>query len=193
MLKTLLNEKNMSLYKLEKVSNVSHATLNDLYNERTNVEKCSVSLLHDIAKALHMSMDELYSKLSYSDLSLLMINAFFDLFRGNVCHELVELGDVEFLKKHLKEDSVRYYFDEEMLFESLYLLSMIDYLCKKNNLPIPNEYDDIRQFKLEKLYVPQSVYLLLKTKSIKMSSLYSEAIDTFLLHNILEADIYETA
>lgn len=191
MLKLLLNSNNVSLYKLEKTSGLSHATLNDLYNEKTNVEKCSSALIHDIATSLNMSMDKLYSILTYNDLSLLSFNDSFDLFKSNVCHELKEIDYKEFLKMHIINNTVPRYFDKNMKLEALYMLSLIDYLCMTYNLPLIKEYDVIRSYKLDKLYVPKSVYLLLKTKRIKISSLYKESIPIFLEHNILEANIYD--
>lgn len=191
MLRVLLLEKNISLYKLEKTSCVCHATLNDLYNEKTNIEKCSSSLIHNIAKAMDMSMDELYDILSYDNLSLLSYSESFDLFKSNVCHELKEIKYQKFLQKHLLNNSVKEYFDNNKKTEALYLLSMIDYLCTSNSLPIPKEYDEIRRYKLKKLYVPKSVYLLLKSKTINVTKLFNESIDVFLKHNIMEANIYD--
>ena len=191
MLKLLLNEKNMSVYKLEKSSHISHATLNDLYNERTSVEKCSSALIYNIAKTLNISMDKLYSFLSYNDLSLLSYSDSFDLFKSNICHELAALDYKEFLKKHFTNNTVTKLFDNNELLESLYLLSMIDYLCLSHNLPIVKEYNDIREYKIDKLYVSKSIYLLLKTKSIKISDIYNDSIDVFLRHNIAEANIYD--
>ena len=191
MLKVLLNSKNMSVYKLEKTSNVSHATLNDLYNERTNVEKCSGSLIHDIAKALNMSMDKLYAILSYDDLSLITYNDSFDLFKSNVCHELLDLDYKTFLKKHLSKNTVEKYYKENKVLESLYLLSMIDYLCLSHNIPLVKQYNNLREYKLDKLYVPKSIYLLLKSKNAKISELYNNSINEFINHNIMEANIHD--
>ena len=181
----------MSLYKLEKSSHISHATLNDLYNEKTNIEKCSSSLVHDIAKSLKMSMDKVYSILSYNDLSLLEYSEAFDLFKSNVCHDLKHLDYKNFLIKHLKNNTVVKYMNDNRIVESLYLLSMIDYLCVTHSIPLVKEYDNIRQYKLDKLYVPKSVYLLLKTRSSKISDFCNESISIFLNHNILETNIYE--
>ena len=191
MLKLLLNEKNMSVYKLEKSSNICHATLNDLYNEKTNIEKCSSSLLYSISKSLNMSMDKLYSILSYRDLSLLSFSESFDLFKSNICHELADLDYKLFLKKYLTNNVVEEYFKEKKYLESLYLLSMIDYLCITHNLPVAKQYSKIREYKMEKLYVPKSVYLLLKNKMSKITDLYNESIDIFMQHNIMEANIYD--
>jgi len=190
MLRALLIEKQMTLYQLEKLSHVSHATLNDLYNERTNIQNCSASLVHNISSAMKISMDRLYAVLSYQDLSPLTFDDQFDLFKSNVCHELAALGDIEFIKNHLSNNSVQHFYDTERYPESLYLLSMLDYLCKKHSLPIPTEYHEIRKQRLKRLFVSKSVYLLLKTKVIKISELFRESIKDFLDHNILESDFY---
>lgn len=189
MLSVLLSEKNISLYRLEKESRVCHATLSDLYNERTDIEKCSSLLVHRIAKAMDISMDDLYDFLSYQDLSLITYSDSFDLFKSNICHELKELQYKRFLQKHLLNNSVEKYFNEDKKAEALYLLSMIDYLCASNNLPAPQEYSQIRRCKLKRMLVSKSVYLLLKSRSITISQLCRESIGTFLKHNILEADI----
>ena len=136
-------------------------------------------------------MDKLYSFLSYNDLSLLSYSDSFDLFKSNICHELAALDYKEFLKKHFTNNTVTKLFDNNELLESLYLLSMIDYLCLSHNLPIVKEYNDIREYKIDKLYVSKSIYLLLKTKSIKISDIYNDSIDVFLRHNIAEANIYD--
>lgn len=189
MLRVLLSEKNISLYRLEKESHICHATLSDLYNERTDIEKCSSLLVYRIAKAMDISMDDLYGFLSYQDLSLITYSDSFDLFKSNICHELKELQYKRFLQKHLLSNSVEKYFSENKKAEALYLLSMIDYLCASNNLPVPQEYSQIRRCKLKRMFVPKSVYLLLKSRSITISQLCRESIGTFLKHNILEADI----
>ena len=191
MLRALLNEKQMTLYQLEKLSHISHATLNDLYNERTNIENCSASLVHSISSAMKISMDKLYAILSYQDLSPLTFNDQFDLFKSNVCHELTALGDIEFIKNHLLNNDVRSYYESKQFLEALYLLAMLDNLCRKYNLPIPKEYHDIRAQKLSLLCVPKSVYLLLKSKTLKITDLYRESIKEFLDHNIMEANIYD--
>lgn len=69
MLRAVLEEKKITMYKLEKSNNISHATLSNLVNEKTNPENCSSFLVKEISKSLNMSMDSLYDKLTYNDLS----------------------------------------------------------------------------------------------------------------------------
>lgn len=189
MLKLLLEEKNLSLYRLEKESHISHATISDLYNEKSDVRKCSAELIFKIANTLNMDMSELYSYLTYSNLNLIAYNRDFDLFKSNICQELKNIGDKEFLKKYLTNNYIDELYSNKKYCESLYLLSLVDYLCKENKLPVANKYRQLRRIKMNKLFVPESIYLLLKYNNIKITKVLKEAIPTFLEHNIVEAEL----
>ena len=189
MLRAILQTKEMSLYELEKTSSISHATLSDIYNEHSNIDKCSIAVINKIAKALHLSMDSLYDFLLYEDMSLFAFDTSFDLFKSNICHELKNLGDLDFLKKYLiNNEIVKLYKDKEYP-KSLYLLSLVDYLSKENNIPLASEYDEIRNKRLNKIYVSKSLYLLLKSRIVKVSDVLKECLHDFLKHNIVEAEI----
>ena len=60
MLRVILKEKNISLYSLEKKSDISHSTLSDIYNEKINIDKCSILTMKKIASSLKMSIEETY-------------------------------------------------------------------------------------------------------------------------------------
>ena len=49
----------MTKYRLQKLSGVPHATLNDLCSGKTRIEKCSAETLYRLAKALGVSMETL--------------------------------------------------------------------------------------------------------------------------------------
>lgn len=55
----ILAEKNMTKYRLTKISGVPHATLTDICNGKTSIEKCSAETLYKLAKALDVSMEYL--------------------------------------------------------------------------------------------------------------------------------------
>ena len=193
MLRVILEKKNMSMYKLEKTSNVSHATLSDLLNEKTKAENCSSSLIKEISSSLNMSMDDLYDKLTYNDLSDIRFDKEFDLFKSNVAHELHSIKCKEFLRKYLTNNVIEELFVNHRKKEALYLVALIDYLCQMHNLPLPTKYNDIRNYKLNTYYVSESLYRLMETKQILFSTLYKESIPTFREHNIIEAEIENVA
>ncbi len=193
MLRAILEKKNMSIYRLEKSSNISHATLSDLVNEKTKPENCSSFLLKEISSSLNMSMDDLYDKLTYKDLSAIKFDKKFDLFKSNVAHELHSLEYKAFLKKYLTSNEIEEMFENKKQKEALYLVALIDFICQCHNLPIPTKYNNIRNYKLETYYVSESLYRLMETKQILFSTIYKESISSFKDHNIIEADIDNVA
>ena len=99
MLRSVLNDKNISLYQLEKASHISHATLNDIYNERSNIDNCSILVMSKIAASLNMDIDDLYKKLTYRDLSLFTYNEDFDLFKSDTLQRLKREKEEDFIKR----------------------------------------------------------------------------------------------
>ena len=191
MLRAILDSKGMSLYKLEKESGVSHATLNDIYHEKSNVDNCSVIILSKIAEVLHMSLDELYSTLKYEKMNQFVVLKDFDLFKSNICHDLKRLGDIDFINHVMDKKLIDYYFDDEQYHKALYLLSFIDYLCVKNNIPLIDEYDELREYRLDKIYISGSGYLALETHATTYDNLIQNSNPYFYKHNIVEGDIYD--
>lgn len=191
MLRTILNDKNITLYQLEKASNISHATLNDIYNERSNINNCSILVMSKIAASLNMQIDDLYKKLSYNDLSLITYDESFDLFKSNALQQLKKVGEDIFLNQILINNTIDEYYKSEDYLKALYLLSLVDYLYTKRNMPLLTKYNELRNKKLDKVYVQKSIYLLLLMKIKTMTSIYKECIKEFLKHNIVEANIDE--
>lgn len=189
MLRLLLQQKNISLYRLEKETGLPHSTLLDIYHERVNVEKCSAFVLHKIAKALHMSMDELYNILTYRDLSLVTCDLQFDLFKSNTCHNLKRLTIDKFIEMYSDNEEIMRLYNESKMYESTYLLSLLDNLCHEVNKPLVDKYEPLRQSRFDKLVVPESIYYLLLNKQITIEEIYKESLPEFLKHNIVESEI----
>lgn len=55
----LLKERNMSQYKLSKLSGVSQSTISDICNGKILLVKCSGETLRKIAKTLNVSIDSI--------------------------------------------------------------------------------------------------------------------------------------
>ena len=103
-LSAILNEKKISTYQCSRQSNIPYTTLLELVKEKTSIEKCSAETIYRLAKALDMTMDELYTQLHSSE-----ARAAFETFKSNVCHSLKEKGDLDFIIDTLREDEVRKY------------------------------------------------------------------------------------
>lgn len=55
----ILKEKNMTKYRLAKLSGIPNATLSELCSGKTNIEKCSGETLYKISRVLGVSMEAL--------------------------------------------------------------------------------------------------------------------------------------
>ena len=53
----LLQERNMTKYRLAVTAGIPHATLNDICSGKTRLEKCSAETVYKLAKALGVSME----------------------------------------------------------------------------------------------------------------------------------------
>lgn len=115
----------------------------------------------------------------------------FELFKSNVCHCLKEEGDIDFLIQVLESDLIRKYYNRKWYLESFYLLGMLDYISRINDVPMCSEYDDLRQQRMQEIVYPVGVLLtarVLGDESIKEQAL-KEAIPEILRFNIVESDI----
>ena len=189
MLRLLLLKKNITLYRLEKETGLPHSTLNDIYHERVDVTKVSAFVLKAIATVLDITMDKLYDYLTYKDLSLITCDGDFDLFKSNLCHQAKRLTYEKFIEMYSENDEIRKLFEEQKYLESMYLLSMLDYLSLLSGKNKRSDLEDIRNYRFDSLVVSESIYYLLKNKSIKLEDIYKDALPEFLKHNIVESDI----
>lgn len=115
----------------------------------------------------------------------------YELFKSNVCHWLKEEGDIDFLIQVLESDLIRKYYNRKWYLESFYLLGMLDYISRINDVPMCSEYDDLRQQRMQEIVYPVGVLLtarVLGDESIKEQAL-KEAIPEILRFNIVESDI----
>lgn len=184
MIKEILKDKNMSQYRLSKESGIPYTTINDICSNKTQIEKCSAETVFRIARALGVSMESIIEP-------CLDVRTDFELFKSNVCHKLKELGDIEFLIELLEEDYITMYYEKEWYPEALYLLAMLDYLSRENEIPICTKYDNLRTLKLETMMIPSSVKMasiVSNSDDIILRSI-EEAIPEFLQFNIVESEI----
>lgn len=189
MWKKLLEENNMSIYKLAKNTGISYSALHDLVSGKKKIENCSVSVLKKLSDAFHLSMDELYKKTREK----LYCSVEFDLFRSNVCHDLKRHGELGFILKILEERLIDNHWNNKEYFEAFYLLAMLDYLSKRNSVELCQNYNRIRIMKLPYMIYPTSVVTHAKVLNIPINKLCKDAISEFLKYNIMEGDVFDVA
>lgn len=184
MMHDILKSKNMSIYRLAKTSGIPYATVNDICNGKARMEKCSAETVYRLARALDISMEDLISP-------YLLKRSSFDNFKSSICHRLKEMGDIAFIIDTLESQEIRTYYDRKWYPESLYLLAMLDYISRENEIPLCDDYDDLRRCKLEKPVFPAGIraMALVSGDDTVLYEAQTDAIPEFKRFNIIENEV----
>ena len=185
----LINEKlekiNMTKYRLSKDSGVPQATINDICSGKADLEKCSAGTLYKIAKVLGISIESILDSAKDD------IRSSFEIFKSNTCHHVKDMGDLDFIVVVLESDEVRKLYNKHWYPEALYLLAMLDYLSRINEIPLCSKYNYLRMRKLEKPIYPVGVLLnsevLKSDEPLRIAE--KEAIPEFRRFNIIESEV----
>ena len=115
----------------------------------------------------------------------------FEIFKSNVCHLVKDKGDIDFIVDILRRNEIRMYWNRKWYPESFYLLAMVDYLCRENDLPVCQDYDDIRKHKLAEPVYPRDIMVAAKLNPAldQRKSSRDNAIPEFLKYNIVEGEV----
>jgi len=180
----MLKENKMSVYRLSKASTVPYATCNDIVNGKAQLEKCSAETVYKIAQTLNVSMESILAPCFVKRSS-------FENFKSTICHRVKEMGDIDFIIDTLESQDIRMYYERKWYPESLYLLAMLDYISRENNVPLCDEYDDLRMCKLENTIYPSSILAMsaASTNDDALRCAEEAAIPEFKRFNIIESDI----
>ena len=180
----LLEQKNLTKYRLSKISGVPFATISDISAGKARIEKCAADTLYKLSKALGVTMEDLIAdNMEYRQS--------FEAYKSTVCHMVKEMGDIDFIVDTLESDKIRKLYQKKWYPESLYLLAMLDYLSREKDLPICVEYNDIRSTRLREPIYPASVIAMSafsNSEQAKNES-YEQAIPEFIHFNIVEGEV----
>lgn len=189
-LNEILEQKNITKYRLWKESGVPQATISDICTGKTSVEKCSAETIYRIAKALDVSMESLIAP-AVKSAEEKRNRPSFELFKSNTCHRVKDLGDIPFVIELLQTNQIRKLYEKKWYPEALYLLAMLDYLSRENHIPICKNYNDIRSAKLQQRLYPASVTILCKAlhSDAPKEACIRTAIPEFLRFNIVESEV----
>ena len=185
-LEALLKANNCSMYRLAKDTGLSYSIINDLCSGKTKMSNCTVGVAYKIARHLHVSLDELVADYFHPTPA-----ADFELFKSNICHQVKDMGDLDFVIAALQEDRIRALYEQKRYPEALYLLAMVDYLSAQCGLPLCAQYADIRRQKLSDPLYPADVNLtadLLQDETARERCRLN-AIPEFKRFNIMETDV----
>ena len=183
MIQTLMKKKNITKYRLSKNSGIPYTTLTDICSGKTQLEKCSAETIYKLSKELGVSMETILEPCFEKRCS-------FDLFKSNVCHRLKSMGDVNFVIDTLETNDIRIYYNKRWYAECFYLLAMLDYVSRENQIPICSEYNDLRSQKLKETVYPSGI---LAMAAVGNNSVIEEsrrnATPEFLRFNIVENEV----
>ena len=184
MIQNLMQKQNLSKYRLSKNSGIPYTTLTDICSGKAKLEKCSAETIYKLAKELGVSMESLLAPCFEKRCG-------FDLFKSNICHRLKEMGDVDFIIDTLEKDDIRRYYDMQWYPESFYLLAMLDYVSRENQVSLCADYNDLRSQKLSEPVYPSSIVAMaaLDTDAGVMEAARCHAIPEFLRFNIIENEV----
>jgi len=180
----LLEKNQLTKYRLSQMSGIPYTTIGDICSGKTELKKCSAETVYKLAKSFGVSMEDLLS-------DSLTERAGFELFKSRICHRVREMGDVDFIIDTLERREIRAYYERKWFPESFYLLGMLDYISRENDVPLCNEYDDLRRCKLKDVIYPSSVLALCaatKNDDAKKASIQN-AIPEFMRFNIVESEV----
>lgn len=180
----LMASKKLTKYRLAKNSGIPYTTINDICSGKAQIEKCSAETIYRISKELGVSMESIIEPYIETRID-------FELFKSNTCHALKEKGDIRFVIEVLEEDPIRKYYKKKWYPECLYLLAMLDYISRLNDIPMCTQYNDLRKMKLKEIVYPSSV--LMAARITKNNHLLQEAImaaiPEFMKFNIVENEV----
>ena len=181
----LLKDKDMTIYECSKKSGIPYSTLSDLLHGKTQMERASFRYAFYLAKTLGLTMEELYEQIHVPE------RVSIETFKNQVRHDLKEIGDMQFVEKTVRTDIINRYWHFEWYFESLYMLAMLDYLCRINNLGVVSKYDPLRSYKLPETSFPADIVLaanLNRNLDIRREAI-EQSIPEFIRFNIVEKEV----
>ena len=148
------------------------------------IKNCSDKTIYKLAKMLGVSMESLVTdSMDYRPA--------FETFKSNVCHSFKDKGGLDYLINTLETDKIQPLYGKGWYAESLYLLAMVDYLSRENDLPLCADYSDIRAAKLAKTIYPAGILTLCAVQNNDAPKKKSrrEAIPEFMRFNIVESEV----
>jgi len=172
------------MYMLSKKSGVPHTTVLDICSGKAKINKCNSETVYKLAVTLNVKMEELV-------IESMEKRPNFENYKSSICHRVKRYGDLNFIEEVLLSGEIDKLFAKEWYPESLYLLAMLDYLCRINDIPQVKEYNELRKTRLNELLYPAGIHMLYMfsgNENYKEMSV-NESIPEFLRHNIVESEI----
>lgn len=157
-LNELMNDCHMSRAELSARSNIPESTLRDILNGKAQLDRCEAATLYNIAYALDVSVEDILegywdalerdapSRTSVHDENSLMN---FYVLADSMLGRLRATGDLAFIDGIDQNGWIERLYQGREYRCALFLLGMMDYLCRKNGVRQVAQYDEYRKARLD--------------------------------------------
>ncbi len=157
-LNELMNDCHMSRAELSARSNIPESTLRDILNGKAQLDRCEAATLYNIAYALDVSVEDILegywdalerdapSRTSVHDENSLMN---FYVLADSMLGRLRATGDLAFIDGIDQNEWIERLYQGREYRCGLFLLGMMDYLCRKNGVRQVARYDEYRKARLD--------------------------------------------
>lgn len=157
-LNELMNACHMSRAELSARSNIPESTLRDILNGKAQLDRCEAATLYNIAYALDVSVEDILegywdalerdapARISAHDENSLMN---FYVLADSMLGRLRATGDLAFIDGIDQNGWIERMYQGREYRCALFLLGMMDYLCRKNGVRQVARYDEYRKARLD--------------------------------------------
>ena len=158
-LNELMNACHMSRAELSARSNIPESTLRDILNGKAQLDRCEAATLYNIAYALDVSVEDILegywdelerdapAHTSVHDENSLMN---FYVLADSMLGRLRATGDLAFIDGIDQNGWIERLYQGREYRCALFLLGMMDYLCRKNGVRQVARYDEYRKARLDR-------------------------------------------
>lgn len=158
-LNELMNACHMSRAELSARSNIPESTLRDILNGKAQLDRCEAATLYNIAYALDVSVEDILegywdalerdapARIAVHDDSSLMN---FYVLADSMLGRLRATGDLAFIDGIDQNGWIERLYQGREYRCALFLLGMMDYLCRKNGVRQVARYDKYRKARLDR-------------------------------------------
>lgn len=157
-LNNLMNSRNLTRAELSANSNIPESTLRDILNGKAQLDRCEAATLYNIAYALDVSVEDILegywdalerdapARIAVHDDSSLMN---FYVLADSMLGRLRATGDLAFIDGIDQNGWIERLYQSRQYRCALFLLGMVDYLCRKNGIRQVARYDEYRKARLD--------------------------------------------
>ena len=158
-LNELMNSRNLTRAELSARSNIPESTLRDILNGKAQLDRCEAATLYNIAYALDVSVEDILegywdalertapARIAVHDDSSLMN---FYVLADSMLGRLRATGDLAFIDGIDQNGWIERLYQGREYRCALFLLGMMDYLCRKNGARKVARYDEYRKARLDR-------------------------------------------